>query len=173
MKTMKLAASTMVMALALVLTACSGSENITWTKADAKKVVLDSWKVFEATGGQENFTDGGDTYRFALIPGGDYTAMYRNDTTKEAALVYEKTAFMLFNAWAMVQASDLTFTDTDTGFNLKVPDWAVPIEVTVKGDRVDTLSYSYDGTQQTRTMQYSVDEDLKTQLTSLIAQEIG
>ena len=163
----------MLVSLVFVLSACAPAEPSKWTQAAAKKVVMASWQEVQDNGGQENFSDSGSDYRICYQPGGDYMAMYSNDTTGEASLVYETTSFMLFNAWAMVQASDLTFATTPNGFSLKVPDWEVPMQVTVTGDRVDTLSYDYDGAVQVRTIQYSVDEDLKTKLIELAAMELG
>lgn len=132
-----------------------------------------SWQDVQDNGGQENFTDTGNKYRIMYQPGGDYMAMYSNDTTGESSLVFETTSFLLFNAWAMVQASDLTFAKAPDGFSLKVPGWDVPLKVTVKDDRVDTLSYDFEGSVQVRTIQYSVDEDLKTKLVELAAKELG
>lgn len=173
MKFLRIALASVVVTLALSFSGCATTEQIKWTQADAKEVVMASWQDVQDNGGQENFQDGGENYRIMYQPGGDYMAMYINDSTGDASLIFETTSFMLFNAWAMVQASDLTFATTPNGFSLKVPDWEVPMQVTVKDDRVDTVSYDYDGTVQVRTVQYSVDEDLKQRLLELVAIELG
>ena len=172
MKFLRLVLASVMVSLAVTLSACAPAEEVKWTLADAKKVVMASWQEVQDNGGQENFSDSGNEYRIMYQPGGDYMAMYSNDTSGEASLVFETTSFLLFNAWAMVQAGDLTFATTPSGFSLKVPDWEVPMQVTVKDDRVDTLSYDYDGAVQVRTIQYSVDDDLKAKLIELAAKEL-
>jgi hypothetical protein len=172
-KFLRIVLASMLVSLAMSISACAPAEQVKWTQAEAKTVVMDSWQQILDNGGQENFSDGGENYRIMYQPGGEYMAMYINDSTGDASLVFETTTFMLFNAWAMVQASDLTFATTPNGFSLKVPDWAVPMQVTVKEDRVHTVSYDYEGTVQVRDIQYSVDEDLKQRLLELVEIELG
>lgn len=145
------------------------ASQIAWTLDRAKKVILESYALYESVGVTETSVWNGESSRLIYDPNaGDYQAAYRNDATGQEELIYEAYAFAVFNASLAIEDKNLKFALTKDGFSLTTEEGGT-VEYKSDGKYLTAATGSGGGHTWSSTIRYELDPEMQKVLADLTA----